>query len=255
MQVIVNDLVVTYRRSGTGPLMVMLHGWADSSQTFNQLLPLLEPHFTIVTIDLAGFGGSQPPHKAWGLRDYALQLRDTLQKIAIMPNDVTVIVGHSNGGAVALTAVAHEYVRPKKMILLASSGIRSKGKFKKHLVTAVAKTGKLVTVVLPKKRRSALRQKLYHAAGSDYLVAEHLQETFVKIVSQDVLPMAEKVHIPTLLLYGELDTVTPVTHGQLLQNTIVGSELRVVQNADHFLHQNHAEQVASYMTKFTGTNA
>lgn len=252
MQVIVNDLVVSYSRSGEGPITVLLHGWADSANTFSKLLPLLEPYFTVVSIDLAGFGGSQAPKKAWGLNNYAEHVRDILQKISIMPNDITVLLGHSNGGAIAITAIANNYIRPKKLVLLASAGVRTGKTSKKIALIAAAKAGKIATLILPKRQRAKLRKKFYGAVGSDLLVAEHMQESFKKIVKQDVLHLAERLHLPTLLVYGELDTATPVTYGQILQNTIAGSELRVVQNADHFLHQNHADQVAAYIRSFMG---
>lgn len=250
MQVIVNDLVVSYTKSGQGPVMVLLHGWGDTARTFDALVSQLEPNFTLVRFDLAGFGGSQPPHKDWGLNDYAQYVRDVLQKIAIMPNDITVLLGHSNGGAIAIEAVAKGYVRPKKLILLASAGIRNTDSVRKTTLKLLAKSGKVATAFLPKSAKHSLRKKFYDSTGSDLLVAEHMQGTFKKIVKQDVLHQAEKITLPTLLLYGELDTATPPTYGQLFQNTIQSAHLTVIQNADHFLHQNHTDEVSAYIKRF-----
>ena len=116
MQVIVNNLAVQYTRTGQGPVFVMLHGWADTAETFNAFLPELEQRFTVVCINLAGFGGSQAPEKAWNLQNYAQFVRDVLHKIAISPQDITVLLGHSNGGAIAVVAVAEKILLPKRLI-------------------------------------------------------------------------------------------------------------------------------------------
>jgi pimeloyl-ACP methyl ester carboxylesterase len=249
MQVIVEDLVVSYEKVGSGPVVVMLHGWADTLRTFDALVQKMQQNYTIVRIDLAGFGGSQPPAKDWSLLDYARYVSAVLQKIAIMPNDITVLIGHSNGGAIAIKAVSEDILRPKKLVLLASAGIRQ-DTLKKTAYKSIAKLGKLVTLLLPSSQRGKLRRRLYDAAGSDFLIAEHMQGTFKKIVSEDIQAQAEKIKQRTCLIYGELDTATPPLYGQMLQHAISGSVLHVVQNADHFLHQNHTEEVYRYIREF-----
>jgi pimeloyl-ACP methyl ester carboxylesterase len=249
MQIIVQDLVVSYEKIGSGPVVVMLHGWADSLHTFDALCKSLEQNYTVVRIDLPGFGGSQPPPKDWSLTDYANFTSSALQKIAIMPNDITLLVGHSNGGAIAIKAVSLQILKPKKLVLLASSGIRQ-GSYKKSAFKGLTKLGKVATLILPKSHKTKLKKRLYDAAGSDYLVAEHMQGTFKKIVSEDIQAAAEKITVQTCLIYGELDTATPPSYGQILQHSIAGSQLHVIQNADHFLHQNHTDEVYEYIRKF-----
>lgn len=236
MQIIVNDLVVAYEKSGQGPVVVLLHGWADTLHSFDTLTSELETHYTVVRLDLAGFGGSQPPRRSWELLDYANYVRDALQKIAIMPNDITILIGHSNGGAIAIKAVGRQILKPQKLVLIASAGIRQDS-LKKTVIKLAAKTGKVVTIVLPKKHRQNLRNKFYSKIGSDFLYAEHMQGTFKKIVAEDIRHDAEKVSVPTCLIYGELDTATPPMYGQTLQQIIPSSILHVVQGADHFVHQ------------------
>ena len=77
-----------------------------------------------------------------------------------------------------------------------------------------------------------------------------MQGTFKKIVSEDVRLDAEKITVPTCLIYGELDTATPPVYGQLLQQMIEGSTLNVVQNADHFVHQGYTDAVYQYIREF-----
>jgi pimeloyl-ACP methyl ester carboxylesterase len=250
MQVIVNKLAVQYTRTGQGPVLVMLHGWADTAETFNALLPELEQRFTVVRINLAGFGGSQAPQKAWNLNDYAVYVRDVLQKIAISPQDITVLLGHSNGGAVAVAAVSQKLLFPKRLILIASSGVRSGGSQQGVVRKVAIRTAKTFGAFLPSTTRHKLRSSYYEKVGSDMLVAPHMEATFKKIIKDDIVGRADKITIPTLLIYAELDTATPPSHGVALQHAIQGADLRVLQGAGHFLHQQNAEEVLAYMKEF-----
>ena len=249
MQIVVNNLIVSYQKSGAGPVAVLLHGWADTLNTFDSLLSDLEKHYTVIRIDLAGFGGSQPPKKSLNLLDYANFVRDTLQKIFIMPNDITLLVGHSNGGAIAIKAVSKGILKPKKLVLLASAGIREDS-VRKSTVRTIAKVGKIATIILPSKYKNSIRKNFYNKIGSDYLIAENMQGTFKKIVSEDIRHDAEKIAIPTLLVYGELDMATPTLFGQFLQQSIEGSTLTVIQNADHFVHQSYSDDVYKLIREF-----
>lgn len=249
MQVIANDLVVSYTKVGTGPVAVLLHGWADSQHTFDQLSLLLQKNYTVVTLDLAGFGSSQAPQKGWGLTDFAKHIQVALQKIAIMPNDITLLIGHSNGGAVAIRAINKGYLSPKKLVLLASAGIRE-GSVKKSAIQGATKVAKVASYVLPTSTRNKLRDRLYRSVDSDFLVAEHMQASFKKIIKDDVQADAERIVIPTCIIYGELDAATPVRYAQLFHSLIANSQLHVIQGADHFVHQQYADQVYDYIRGF-----
>ena len=249
MQVIAHDLVVSYAKKGSGPVAVLLHGWADTQHTFDQLVDQLQQTYTVVTIDLAGFGGSQAPPKAWSLTDYAEHVQAVLQKIAIMPNDITLLIGHSNGGAIAVRAVAKGLLKPKKLVLVASAGIRQTS-LKKSALQSVTKVGKVASIVLPKATRHKLRATMYNHVGSDYLIAEHMQGTFKKIVKDDVQADAEQITIPTCIIYGELDTATPVRYAHIFHSLIHGSSLHVIQNGTHFVHQQFSDKVYEYIRRF-----
>src|ERR1700742_1596887 len=47
---------VTYRTAGSGPALLLLHGVANSSQTWERVAPLLSPRFTLIAPDLLGHG-------------------------------------------------------------------------------------------------------------------------------------------------------------------------------------------------------
>lgn len=249
MQVIVENLLTHYEQSGdSGQQMLLLHGWADKLETYDLLVSELGTDYRITRLDLPGFGSTEAPKQSWGVSEYADFVGSFLDKMSLKPD---VVIGHSNGGAVAIVAVANNVIRPKHLVLLASAGIRNRQTMQKFIWKAVAKLGKVLTFWLPKKHKEALQKKLYGTIGSDMLVAPHLRETFKKTVAEDITSHAEKLDVPTLLVYGDQDKATPVDSvGELLHQAIAGSVLEVVPGADHFVHQQKSEQVANLIQEF-----
>lgn len=248
MQVMVDGLLTSYHLSGKGPLLLILHGWADEAGSWQQVSQRLSKDFQVLIPDLPGFGGTAVPPKAWGLNDYAQFVADFLEKIEVP--DVEVILGHSNGGAIAIRGLANKILHTKKLVLLASAGIRSEYKGRKKAIRLVAKAGKGLTKPLPNKVTDRLRRRLYTTVGSDMLVAEHLQETFKQIVNDDVQADAKQVAVPTLLLYGDKDVATPLKYGRKLQLSMPNAELEVVSDAEHFLHKDQFEIVMKKVEEF-----
>lgn len=241
MQLLVDSLLIQYADVGNGPVVLLLHGWGDRHETFALLQAELKDSYRIIALDLPGFGRSQAPATAWDLDNYALVVEHFLAKLDI--SSLTAVIGHSNGGALAIRSLATGHLKAEKLVLLAASGVRDVQKVRRLGIQAVAKTGKVMTFWLPSSTRSRLQKKLYGSVGSDMLVAPALKETFKRTVRQDIQQDAKKLDIKTLLIYGDQDKATPVQSvGERLHKLIVGSELIVIPGADHFVHQIKANE-------------
>ncbi len=250
MQIVVEGLMTSYNVSGTknAPLAVLIHGWADTQMTFKPILPELNKELQVVTLDLPGFGGTAPPTEAWGLDNFANFVHSFLAKVSIQ--SPYVMMGHSNGGAILIRGLARGKLQTEKLILLSSAGIRDRQRGRKAVLKVIAKTGKAATLALPPSVRQRLRSKLYQVAGSDMLVAEHMQETFKLTVGQDVQDDARKLTIPTLIIVGQNDTDTPTSYAKLLNDAIDGSELKILEAAGHFVHQDQPSAVSRTIKDF-----
>lgn len=227
--------------------MLLLHGWGDRLETFDAVARHLEANNTVIRLDLPGFGKSQAPKEAWGLQQYAEHVNTFLQKIDCQP---AAIIGHSNGGAIAIYGLANGLLHTDKLVLLSSAGIRAVEKGRKLAWKVLAKTGKVATSVLPPGARASLRTRLYKSAGSDLLVAPSMEATFKLIVSQDVQSDAAKLNLPTLILYGKNDTATPPEYAQKFHHAINNSRLILLDNADHFMHQQYPDKVSANIQEF-----
>ncbi len=250
MQIIIDNRVVHYQQAGSGRVVLLLHGWGDSLSTFKHLQAELSKGYAVTSIDLPGFGQSQPPDCAWGLRDYAVFLKQFLAKIGVA--DIYAVIGHSNGGAIAIEAIGSGNLRCERLVLLASSGVRNTDTGKKQLLKFATKLGKGTTAVLPRSARSVIRRKLYRTVGSDMLVAEHMTATFKKIISEDIQNTATQITTPSLLIYGANDTATPTTYGKALHEKIHGSKLVVLKDSGHFVHHDQTAEVQQAIIEFLG---
>lgn len=248
MQVVVDSLLTQYVRKGSGKTVLILHGWADSSKGLAALTNELAQKYDVIAIDLPGFGATQLPPQAWGLTDYADFVKHFLEKIGV--SDLYALVGHSNGGAMAIRGLAGGVLQAKKLVLIGSAGIRGEYKGRNRTLRMVAKTGKAFTAPLPAAVKNKLRRNVYKTIGSDMLVVESLQETFKKVVGDDVRADAEQISIPALLIYGQNDEQTPPRYGELFKHAMANATLHVIPAAGHFVHLDHPQQTTTLIEDF-----
>lgn len=100
----VGDGQVAYRRVGTGPDVLFVHGWPASGATFRLLLPHLAPHVTCHVLDLVGAGSSTfGPDTRVSLDRHVAAVRRSLDLLAL---DDVAVVAHDSGGLIARHALA-----------------------------------------------------------------------------------------------------------------------------------------------------
>jgi len=141
-------------------------------------------------------------------------------------------------------------IKPDKLVLIASSGVRKATSLKKTFHKILAKIAKTAIFLLPKKTQHKIKKRLYTKIGSDYMVMDGLQETFKKVVSYDVLADARKIKTPTLLIYGNTDLITPISQAETIAGQIRNSKLEVIDKAGHFPHKDKPEDVKKIIEAF-----
>lgn len=248
MQVVVNGQLINYAESGKGKNILFLHGWGSDLTSFNQLAQELSNKYRTIQIDLPGFGGSPPPDKPWHVYDYSELIKDFLEKIKV--KKLEAIVGHSMGGRIAIKAVAEGQVKPNKLVLIGSAGISVSKSWRNKILFVMAKFAKVVTSPLPTRIVERLKSRLYRKIGSDYHDAGVLRPTFLNLIGEDLREDAGKIQVPTLLIYGKLDTETPVQYGRTYNNIIHHSHLEVIDEAGHYAHHDALAKTTDLIRKF-----
>ncbi len=247
----VGGFTTTYEKIGSGPLLVLLHGWANTWEAWLPILPPLADHFTLIIPNLPGFGESQGPVDGWSTAEYAAWLSEFLKAIQkTHPNRHLFIAGHSFGGKIAsYYESAHLSPHIDKLILIDASGIPGKLTPKQRAIrlAANATPQSLKSVVSGTLRSSVYKQ---FGASSDYLNADaSLQKTLRKILSENLTEDLAKIEVPTLIIWGKNDKETLISAGNIFHTQIQGSILKVYA-AGHFPHHDHAVQVAGDIIQF-----
>ena len=89
---------IHYRRLGSGPAIVLLHGFPQTGHCWRKVMPALAERFTVVAPDLRGYGDSDRPPSGYDKRRMAADVAELIQALGLAP---VVLVGHDRGGRVA----------------------------------------------------------------------------------------------------------------------------------------------------------
>jgi pimeloyl-ACP methyl ester carboxylesterase len=238
MQISIDGVKVNYIVSGEGRNIVLLHGWGQNIQAFESVHKFLEKKFRVFTIDFPGFGASDQPPTPWGIEEYTVLVEKFINELHI---EDPILIGHSFGGRVSIVYGSRNSVR--KIILVDSAGVKPKRSINYYIKVYTFKTAKyLLKLPIINLREKELLDKLRAKFGSsDYKNSSGvLQQTMVKVVNEDLTHLMPKISAPTLLIWGENDTATPVSDGKLMEKLIPDAGLVVLKGCGHF----------SYLEKF-----
>ena len=111
---------VGYRTAGSGPVILLIHGMAGSSATWQSVLPALAQRFTVVAPDLVGHGASEKHRADYSLGAFASGARDLLLALG---HERATLVGQSLGGGVAMQFAYQFPERCERLVLVSSGGL------------------------------------------------------------------------------------------------------------------------------------
>lgn len=246
----IDGIKVRHLTEGQGPPVVVLHGWGASIETVASIVSALSPVVTVHALDLPGFGQSDPPPYPWGVEDYTAFLARFLHELRIQRAS---FVGHSNGGRIIISLAASQPRLVGRIVLVDSAGIKPKRTLSYYRKVGLAKVGKHAARLLgpPGKRlQQALAAK---SASPDYAAASQIMRpTFVKLVNTDLQHLLPKVASPTLLVWGENDTATPIADAKLMERLIPDAGLVVLQGASHYSYLDEPHRFATIVRHFLG---
>jgi pimeloyl-ACP methyl ester carboxylesterase len=263
----------SYRIAGKGSPLVLLHGIAASSATWEKVIPRLTAHHTVIAPDLLGHGQSAKPPGDYSLGAYANLLRDLLEALG---KQRATIVGHSLGGGVALQFSYQFPERTERLVLVSSGGL---GREVHPILRAAALRG--ADVVLPWLSAAGARSigtlvktmgRFGFRASNDlgetwrsFVALEEPQarRAFLQTVREVIDLRGQRVsandrlylaaEVPTLIVWGEKDPLIPVSHAHRAHKRIPGSRLEIFPGAGHYPYLDDPEQFAAILLDFIQT--
>ena len=222
------------------PAVLLLHGWGSNAALMQPIASRLASRYRVTYPDLPGHGESPVPPEPWGVHAHALLVQRILEHSVEQPAH---IIGHSNGGRIALYMACNEEFSKhiKSLILISPSGITPRRSLKYYFKKTLAQSLKFPVRFLPEKTKPYANDWLRHTliwqslGSSDYRQTKGvMRETFVKLVNDYVDDCVQQIKKPTLLFWGDLDTAISRYQMEQLERKIEGSALITLPNADHY---------------------
>lgn len=222
--------------------VIFLHGWTKNLDKWNDFLKNLDK--TKIDYELPripGLTGSL--NEIWNLDNYINWLGKIIDK---QKNKIT-LIGHSNGGKIALAYANLFPEKVEKLILIDSAGIYHNElplRIKRIVFKTIAKIGKKLT------SSNLLKNLLYKfARESDYRdLDEKTKQTMLNLISTDLKQILPLIQTPTLIIWGANDKTTPLSDGILMNELIKNSKLKIIENARHSPMFTHPIEVAEIIS-------
>jgi pimeloyl-ACP methyl ester carboxylesterase len=248
---------VTYREVGSGPVLVLIHGVTGNMCTWDEVLPELAEHYTVITPDLLGHGLSAKPRGDYSLGAFASGIRDLLGALGHFR---ATVVGHSLGGGIAMQMAYQFPERVERLGLVSSGGLGEEVSIALRAATlpgselvipliahnSLIDAGRFVGRLLANVGIIVSPDRAEVARGYASLSDAEARRAFIhtmravidmggqRVSARDRLYLTETM--PSLILWGKRDRIIPSAHGHHAHKQMPGSRYELFEGSGHFPH-------------------
>lgn len=240
----VADLKMFYNKYGSpdAPPLVLIHGSGGTGASeWKPVVPELAKNFYVIAPDLRGHGKTLDPRSAYSFELLADDMAEFLRVLKLAP---AFIVGHSNGGNVALVLTIEHPTLVKKAVIMAGNAYvsgdllrYSKGKWSDRISIS---WGKELSALHDKLRYEGYWRELMDRTGREIARAPNYTPAQLK-----------KNKTPVLIIQGAEDQVNaPAHHAEFMAEHLTHSQLWLVPETGHSVHEEHPAEWVKRVTKF-----
>jgi 3-oxoadipate enol-lactonase len=255
----VNNVQVSYDDTGEGKIpIIFLHGYPFDKTMWRLQLDALKSSNRVIACDIRGFGASKDEESLLRIDLFADDLIAFMDKLLI---DKAVICGLSMGGFIALNALKRFPARFEALILCDTQCIADTPEVKEkryQIIDEIVADGvhnfneRFIKSVFHKDSLSnkqelvdALRSVVF--ANSQHIIT--MGQTALAMRSETCSTLGE-ITIPTLIICGREDTVTPLAQSEFMNKNIKGSVLKVIENAGHVSNLEQPDEFNKHLFDF-----
>lgn len=254
----IDDIQLVYDDVGVGHAVVLIHGYPFNRSLWTEQIEALTSRFRVVTPDLRGFGESDSSEGPVTMNRMAQDVAELMDQLGI---EQAVICGLSMGGYVAM-AFVKQFPSRVKALLLADTRAQAdteEGKQTRQQQAekalsegmagiADAMLPKLLTPDTVSKRPEVVKR-----------VRDMMLRTKPQGAASALLGMAERddqsefistIRVPTMIVVGREDAITPLADSEKMQSKIAPSRLVVIENAGHVSNLEQTEQFNFALLRF-----
>ena len=262
-----------FRIAGSGPAILLIHGIGDNSTTWAPVHSALARRFTVIAPDLLGHGQSDKPRADYSVAAYANGMRDLLSVLDI---ERVTVIGHSLGGGVAMQFAYQFPQLVERLILVGSGGVTTDVNLGLRLASLPGGGEALallrLPVVLPTLQTAG--RVLGTVLGStgvgrdlpnllriladlpEPTASAAFTRTLRAVVDWrgQVVTMLDRCYltesVPVQLIWGEQDSMIPVSHAALAHAAMPGSRLDIFPESGHFPFHDHPDRFVELVEQF-----
>jgi pimeloyl-ACP methyl ester carboxylesterase len=229
---------ISFDVSGNGtPVLVFVPGWGNNRSTWDDQVTYFSKKYKVVTIDLAGYGGSGNGHKKWDMSSLGKDVVAVVNKLNL---DDVVLIGHSMGGAVI--------IETSKMIPGKISGLvlvdvfhDVERKFTEEFINNWASTNMdIVSTPTFENVKSNFKNNPEGLSKRYISMVENVPKKgwsesikdYYRWRNEECHESLKTIHVPVILINSDQDS----TNFEAFRKYHLSSELRIIPNVYHYIH-------------------
>jgi pimeloyl-ACP methyl ester carboxylesterase len=263
-----NGTTLHYVRGGTGPAIILLHGFPEDWYAYHRVMPLLAKQFTVVAVDLRGIGGSAATAAGY---DAANMAEDIHRLMEYLHFEHVYVVGHDIGGMVAY-AFARRYPESCRGVMLLDAPVPGLGPWDAVKANPITwhihfqQTPDLPEQLIAGREAIYFRHFLHSDTFRDadvaryaraYAAPEHLRaalEIYRAFPANEKFNAAQgsAISLPLVLAPGEhspFEKLMPSFAEALRAHGCTNVKIEVIQNSVHYVADEQPEAVAELIER------
>ncbi len=244
----INGVSVHFTDSGEEELkpVILMHGWGCNTTTVASIAKIFDGKMRVINVDLPGHGESTEPSKVWGVQDFRDMVAELIERLGLKE---PALIGHSFGGRVSILLASTTKLHPdgtnvtkkllpiSKVVLVDSAGVKPKRPLKYYVQVYGFKTVKKQLPLLfgEKKGRELIERRRSKAGSADYRNSSPMMRNVMsRCVNEDLCFAMPDIKVPTLLVWGENDTATPLSDAKTMEKLIPDAGLVSFRGCGHY---------------------
>ena len=257
----VNNIQITYDDAGCGPAIILIHGYPFNRSLWIDQVTALSDRYRVVTLDLRGHGESDTSSGSATMKLMAQDVSALMDELRI---DRALVGGLSMGGYVAL---AFYQLFPHRVEKLLLADTRAQADTEEGKATRAQQVQQILTdgmagivnAMLPKllspdtvSKRPEIVKRL-----RDMMIQTNPEGAAAALRGmaerEDQTERLSQITVPTLIVVGREDPITPVADSEKMHAAVAGSQLVVIENASHVSNIEQPDQFNRALLEFLGS--
>ncbi len=257
MKIRINDIEMSYVDRGAGLPVLFVHGFPLDGSLWQPQVDALSGEYRMIVPDLRGFGGSTPTPQVT-MDQYADDLRALLDELGV---DAVVLAGLSMGGYIAFAFYRNYPGRVQGLVLVDTRPQPDTDEARANRAATAEKVrvygaawlademvGKLMSPATIEHRPELVQT--VHAMMAHQPVEGIVAALHGMAGRPDSRPLLSEISVPTLVVVGADDALTPVADAESMVDAIPGSELVVIPDAGHLSNLEQPEVFSQALRQF-----